>query len=527
MDSKLYICQGIKLDKNYTNVLNYTLNQMLELVVNKSVYETNNLNYIDYIEKTIKINCPYSIAIESNYLAFQNPRHGNKWYFAFIDDVKYESPNQCTVSFTIDVWSTFYNDWTQKPCFVVREHVNDDTIGIHTVPENLEHGEYVCNYTYNVDMGTMYIVVGTTMAYETKVKGGLYGGTYSGIQYLYWPITEYLYVNEFLNYMDEHAHADAIVSIFMAPDFIVHDLLDPDHIINNGTTIASQTEELIRKRIPGGTTTDGKLDGYKPKNNKLYVYPYNYLLVSNNTGGASVYRYEFFNEIRSGYETACLFDMYGVLCPGGSIKLVPKHYKGQDYNYEESINAGKFPVCSWNTDVYINWLTQNSINIELQNVNDIMQIGQGTLSMLTGNIAGGTNQIIGAEMSMANTMATKYVHSLVPPQARGNVNAGDVLRGKNKNTFTFMQMSIRSEYLKQLDDYFSREGYQINETKIANITGRTYWNYIQIGSEEIIGTGNVASKYMEEINNICRKGVTIWHNHENIGNYNLNNTIVS
>jgi len=30
---------------------------------------------------------------------------------------------------------------------------------------------------------------------------------------------------------------------------------------------------------------------------------------------------------------------------------------------------------------------------------------------------------------------------------------------------------------------------------------------------------------MEEINNACRKGVTIWHNHANIGNYNLSNNI--
>lgn len=70
-------------------------------------------------------------------------------------------------------------------------------------------------------------------------------------------------------------------------------------------------------------------------------------------------------------------------------------------------------------------------------------------------------------------------------------------------------------------------GYKINETKIPNITGRTYWNYVEIGSSEEIGHGNLPNKYLEEINNIFRKGVTIWHNHANIGNYSLNNTIVS
>ena len=31
---------------------------------------------------------------------------------------------------------------------------------------------------------------------------------------------------------------------------------------------------------------------------------------------------------------------------------------------------------------------------------------------------------------------------------------------------------------------------------------------------------------MDIINKICRNGVTIWHNHANIGNYSLNNSIV-
>lgn len=87
-------------------------------------------------------------------------------------------------------------------------------------------------------------------------------------------------------------------------------------------------------------------------------------------------------------------------------------------------------------------------------------------------------------------------------------------------------MRAKKEYLQIIDDYFSRYGYKTNRTKVPNINGRTNWNYIQIGKSEIIGTGSVPSQYMEEINNACRRGITIWHNHNNIGNYNLNNNIV-
>ena len=78
-----------------------------------------------------------------------------------------------------------------------------------------------------------------------------------------------------------------------------------------------------------------------------------------------------------------------------------------------------------------------------------------------------------------------------------------------------------------IDDYFSRYGYQINRVKLPNITGRTYWNYIEIGSNEEIGNGSVPANFMSTINNACKKGVTIWHNHANVGNFSLNNTIVS
>ena len=61
---------------------------------------------------------------------------------------------------------------------------------------------------------------------------------------------------------------------------------------------------------------------------------------------------------------------------------------------------------------------------------------------------------------------------------------------------------------------------------MPNITGRRYWNYVEIGASEEIRTGKVQSKFMETINNACRRGVTIWHNHANVGNYSLNNTIV-
>lgn len=69
-------------------------------------------------------------------------------------------------------------------------------------------------------------------------------------------------------------------------------------------------------------------------------------------------------------------------------------------------------------------------------------------------------------------------------------------------------------------------GYAVRHLESPNLTGRSNWNYVQIGNSEEIGYGDVPSKFMDIINSACRKGVTIWHSHTNLGNYALSNPIV-
>ena len=127
---------------------------------------------------------------------------------------------------------------------------------------------------------------------------------------------------------------------------------------------------------------------------------------------------------------------------------------------------------------------------------------------------------------VANMIGTIDKASALPNTAQGNANSGDVSFGFNLNRFKYLYMRPKKEYLKRIDDYFSRFGYKLDEVAMPNITGRTYWNYVEIGASEEIGYGEVPAKYMDTINNACRRGVIIWHNHENIGDFSLNNSIV-
>ena len=82
-------------------------------------------------------------------------------------------------------------------------------------------------------------------------------------------------------------------------------------------------------------------------------------------------------------------------------------------------------------------------------------------------------------MQIANLLGSIYQHSLQPNSAKGNVNGGDINVCNNKNGFFFYKMSIKSEYARIIDDYFTMFGYKTNRVKIPNITGRRYWNYVK------------------------------------------------
>jgi len=128
LNSEIYLVQGIKLDRNYVNVLSYSENQMLELCKQNQVAHASNFSFIRP-QNSIYVNFSYEDCLKANYIAFQNPDYSNKWFFAFIDEVIYKGERNTEITYKIDSWSTWFDYWEKQPCFISRQHVNDDTIG--------------------------------------------------------------------------------------------------------------------------------------------------------------------------------------------------------------------------------------------------------------------------------------------------------------------------------------------------------------------------------------------------------------
>lgn len=529
--SRIILAKDIKLDREHNNVLDYSESQMLTLLRGQSnlVVEKTNYNFVRQSRNKIDVDVSYDTCLQSNYLAFQNPSYSNKWFFAFITDVEFLNPATTRITFEVDDFATWFDYWNPQTCYVVREHVSvaNDVVGANTIPENLETGEYKINGEYMSDATdwSLKIVVGSTYNFESQTTwavGNMYTGVYTGIPYYQWSISQDVDLTTKLSAMNQDVAKSAVQTIFLAPSFVVEEE-GSTHYVKRG--LASKITDI---KVPTITT----LDGYTPKNKKLLQFPYVYMDGSNGNGGNAIYRAEkFYNTHYDGYYT---FRCYGVLVPGCSIRMMPLFYNGIENNNDEGLNLGKYPQLGWTTDQYTNWLTQNGVNISVSSIGAGAQIVGGTALLASSALTGGTTTMLGAGLiasgvsSIADTAKEMYQHSLVPPQAEGNINGGDVTTTIGYNKFRIKTMTIKQEFARIIDDYFERLGYKVNRLKVPNQTGRTYWNYVQIGDKECIGYSNneslsVPPNAMSNINNIYRRGVTIWHSHSNLGNYSLNN----
>ena len=555
MNSKIILVKNINTDKEYTNVLSYSENDMLALCRSEGhlIAEANDYSFIRQTG-TIMAGFTYAQCLQANYIAFQNPDYSNKWFFAWVDDVVYKGEKNTEIIFTVDAWSTWFSYWTKKTCFINRQHVNDDTIGLHTVPENLDIGQVVEeaeteDEAYGNSTG-YWLVVASNYTIKDNTNGNELlpadkGSQYSGITvhdnvvfgtklFLFHitQLSDFASVYLFLERTNLDGHIQDVENLFIVPDAVV-----------TLSELTSHTAYLLNTDKPfywytmgydmtpyKFNTTISKLtafNDYTPKNNKCFVYPYNYLFVSNNNGSNNIYKYEDF-----GTEN-CVFENQLSISIGVSGRIVPKSYKRMSYNDDEALPLGKYPTCAWSSDAFTNWLTQNGVNmaVSLGMVAGGIALSAATFGAAAAPSAVATAAFIGGTATtvasaVGNTIGQFYSASLLP-NINGGQATGDVVWACNRNKFTFRKMRVKTEYLKIIDDYFTRFGYAIKCLGLPNITGRTYWNYVEIGASEEIGYGDVPSKYMEIINNACRKGVTIWHNHANVGNYSLNNTIVT
>lgn len=469
-----------------------------------------------------------------NYCMYRNDNYSNKWFYAYVTDLQWSSEKMTLVTLKTDVWQTWQFDLTFKKSFVEREHVNNDTIGLNTIPENLEIGDYICNASEDFqiakpDDGTAIVVFQvTTITCKEAIfpapTKNVFNGIPQGCYMFGFPLTDANIgkIQTVIGTYDGAGKGESIVSIFLVPYLASEWEIKPgDGTLEHESFYVPKSSWESHTDIVPDITINTTLDSYRPKNNKLYTFPYNYLYVSNNAGVDIDYHYEDFNGNPA-------FALYTAIEQGGSVFLMPQNSKKSgggvtSDGWSEGIPAGKLPILSWTSDYYLNWQAVNGANIKLQALTSAVNWGFSTAGILAGN-GGGSYSTGNLASDVAGIMQKIKEAKITPPQAEGNVSTGDVGFSSGESKFTFRKMSIRAEYARIIDDYFTAFGYRVNAFKLPNRFGRRNWNYIKTVGCNI--EGDIPQGDMQEIKGMFDSGITLWHNANTYLDYSQNNNIV-
>lgn len=465
------------------------------------------LSYTREQRNFLRVELPMSRLINASYIRFKNTSFENKWFYAFVKNVEYINNNCTQVNFELDVMMTWMGTFTLHECFIERQHTVGDEIGANICDEGLETGEYICEGTLMTNLFDEYRIY--IFQSEGLDEGGMTGLTYGGIY-------SGLFMYECLNAASANSHIQAMIDANKADIFVMIMML-PKHFVPNHVMGWEEptTDNVV---IPKPYTS---LNGYIPRNKKLFVYPYCFLTAYNTEGTAIDYRYEYFNTLPDDTSTgSAVFEVKSAITAQPEIACYPKNYKGFSRAYSEKITITNFPKCAWSVDAYKAYLAMQQSNLPVALSNARTQVMAG---MAMGRPLMSALGAYSGLKDISNLLSTQIIHPSMPSHAKGQ-QTNDLFVGMKAKNFYFYQMCITKNYAMMIDSYFDMYGYAVRQHGVPNMNARPNWTYVKTINCAV--GGDIPADDAKAIENIFNNGVRFWKNHNNIGNYSLANAPV-
>lgn len=363
--------------------------------------------------------------------------------------------------------------------------------------------------------------------------------------------------------------AEDIVCVLIYPDFFT-----------NGTRVSPpatyQHGGFGMKNISFNLDTPEPFRGkrsYTAKNNKLYTSPFTRLVASNKAGVQAEYRPEWFsNPFRP------TFTMYYFLSGTPTCCLYPTNYIGQGL-IENAVTACYDMEIPYKGNAYAEYIRANRGKLVSSALNSVVSAGAAVAvgkfggSVLTGSTVetmketarnpatgrqvttgtlrqtrtetttqkGGAGEQIragaGGLSSMIDIVGTLYDLHQAPAPVYGNMTAADIMAQLKHNDIVVYRESIDSETAETIDNFFTYYGYAVKKVKQPGVYNRHYWQYIKtcgcnlhnadgysdhVNENVNYSTGMNAAD-METLEKIFDRGITLWNQDVQIGDYTLDN----
>lgn len=503
---KLY--SGVPCDPTYQNVLQWDSveeqNQFFANMVPVATYTD-----VQFYQPTrqLRVKRQMENCYNINYVAYQNHRYGNKWFYAFVDSMEYLSAESTGLNLSEDIWATWQFDLTFNKSFVERETVSNDGIGVHTLMENLETGDYITtahSYTRFTPDDMRVIIAMTGVPDAIKQKLGEVASHINpptvlrGIAFpVYWiecgvasNASSMTAAQIIIDAYTEIAQLDAIVGVFTVTK-----------IGENYATMESLGA------YPARTLS------FVPRNNKLYCYPYCALNIISSSGDAKTFRYE---RMANGGATG----FFKIIHPFGmrpTLSATMENYAGNNIDIQDQISLSGFPVLPWVNNGYQDWLAKHKYTMATE-------FGAGLATLAVGGLTGNPLAIAGGISATLTSLSKVAQAEHLPNNLNGTIESTDANAISGKSGFYANCVSVRPEYGRVIDNFFSQYGYKVSTLKDVELHNRQNWDFVQTIGCNVVG--RCPATALNAIKEAFDKGVTLWHN----GNFNygtLANPIIS
>ena len=527
-----------------------------------------------------------SFRLETSYKNALNYNYGvviedNKRYYFFVNNVEWSS-NLITATFNceVDWWQTYCYNVEFKKSFIEREHVTDDTFGLHTLDENLPISDYLINdyniikadkkdyfYRFCVVLSDNKYTYGVYKVGNKRKKLPLFTQTSKGmnIQTLTLSFADGDLARQAIDIMVSNNLQDSIMGYYYCPLPIYS--ADPDNQDGSGTgkddivglamfNTNSDTDvlddgnyflcEYIKQpnNIYNTSTISlpKNISGYKPNNNKCFLYPYNFVSISNNQGNILECKFEDTND-KENINFRYNFPSQEGACINGYLY----NYQGIIHNLDFSLNGAINVELPYITNTYSAYYSANtnSINNSYAETfrNYITSVGQTTLNTasnivntattrnpvgvvrgMTSTITNLANDVMSNELTATNSLE-RIKATLADQKSKGDIQRGSfttsIMQNLGQLGFKMQLKQVREDNIKTIDNFFDMFGYKVNVIKKPEFNTRPSWNYIKTSDLNVIG--NIPQIALNAIKKMFNNGTTIWHNIRTMYDYDQNN----
>lgn len=480
---------------------------------------------------------------QCNYLMYQNADISNKWYFAFIDNVQYNSLNSVIISHTIDVWQTYQFDITYYKNLILRSHVakSTDTVGRWLAPEPISVApefERKHNVFNDISWTPQYVLHSTsvynpnTKKYEYKGNGtgatlsaeyGIFVNNDDDVQtvvknYGKLSAAEALKSNdddEYSNWISDlltgqtidkavklisttsisqlQDHRNELIGLYAIPDWV-----------HSGTNKYA-TNNIKKKDVTITLPTTTLACGYAPRNKKMLSSLCKAYLFYNENGFKLPLKPELFTSDTPVFTVKSTeLSTNGFLLQIGSYADYTAKTNKISYNCENRLGYD----ANTGLDKVLNTLTSA--------VGVVNAVGSVASQAFAGNVGGAVQGAVGAVQQSIN---------MIDALGQRGVNtgaSGDIMSITEKRAMpVFADVSPTEAQCRYIDDYLDVYGYAINEIgKISTyMKNRSNWNYIQVANCNI--KVSAPNDDVNKLKQMFESGVTIWH--KNFGDYDQDN----